>query len=115
MQGAERCKTGAWMEMVSLATPDSPADSKEKPSPSKLQSCISPLLASQHPLPPSPSLTTRIFHSFLLPPHGMLGTILTYILVVLTIWLTCYSIFGQIALPGDEPITITVQGGTVFA
>jgi NhaP-type Na+/H+ or K+/H+ antiporter len=45
----------------------------------------------------------------------MLGTIITYILVVLTIGLTCYSVFGQIALPGAEPITITVQGGTVFA
>lgn len=98
-----------------LATPESPSNSKDKPSPSKLQSCISPLLASQHPLPPSPSLTNRIFYSILLPPHGMLGTILTYMLVVLTIWLTCYSVFGQIALPGAVPITITVQGGTVFA
>jgi len=77
--------------------------------------CISPLLASEHPLPPSPSLINRISHAFLLPPHGPLGTILTYILVVLTIWLTSYSVFGQIALPGDQEINITVKGGTVFA
>jgi len=88
--------------------------SKQKTS-SKFQACISPLLASEHPLPPSPSLINRISHAFLLPPHGPLGTILTYILVVLTIWLTSYSVFGQIALPGDQEINITVKGGTVFA
>jgi NhaP-type Na+/H+ or K+/H+ antiporter len=45
----------------------------------------------------------------------MLGTILTYTLVVLTIWMTSYSVFGQIALPGEEDISFTVAGGTVFA
>jgi len=95
-----------------LATTET--SSNEKTS-SKLQACISPLLASEHPLPPSPSLINRISHAFLLPPHGLLGTILTYILVVLTIWLTSYSVFGQIALPGEQEINISVKGGTVFA
>jgi len=95
--------------------PLSTTESSNQKSSSKLQACILPLLASEHPLPPSPSLTNRISHAFLLPPHGLLGTILTYILVVLTIWLTSYSVFGQIALPGDQEINITVKGGTVFA
>lgn len=97
-----------------LANADPETPLREKPSPPKLD-CFSPLLVSKHPLPPSPSLWSRIHHSFLLPPHGTVGTVLTYILVVLTIWLTCYSVFGQIALPGDQPIIISVKGGTVFA
>lgn len=94
-----------------LSNPGTP----ESPVKNKLRSCISPLLASKHSLPPSPSLPTRVFHSFLLPPHGILGNILTYTLVVFTIWLVCYCVFGKIALPGEEPITLTVKGGTVFA
>jgi len=95
------------------------ADTEQTPqsnsSLSNVQTCISPLLVSQHPLPPSPSFKERIFHAFLLPPHGYLGTILTYLVVIVTIWLTSYSVFGQIALPGEEEIAITVKGGTVFA
>jgi len=82
---------------------------------SSLETCISPLLAAKNPLPPSPTLLDRLFYSVKLPPHGILGTLLTYTVIVLTIWMTCYSVFGQIALPGYQPFTITVQGGTVFA
>ena len=82
---------------------------------SSIETCISPLLAAKNPLPPSPTLLDRIFYSVKLPPHGILGTLLTYTVIVLTIWMTCYSVFGQIALPGYQPFTITIQGGTVFA
>jgi len=113
----EQLKVKAEDEMTrdNSTQPLSTTESSNQKSSSKLQACILPLLASEHPLPPSPSLTNRISHAFLLPPHGLLGTILTYILVVLTIWLTSYSVFGQIALPGDQEINITVKGGTVFA
>jgi len=75
----------------------------------------SPLLASHHALPPSPSLPQRLGHALLCPPHGALGRLLTYTVAAATVWAAAYCVLGRVALPGTAAIDVTVQGGSLFA
>ena len=77
--------------------------------------CCSCLLASKYSLSEAPSFLERARYAFLCPPHSWVGQLLTYCLAVVTIWAVAYCILGKVALPGNGPINITVQGGTVFA
>jgi len=49
------------------------------------------------------------------PTQGRQGLMLTWLLLILTIWGVAVSVLGQVALPGYETITIEIKGGTVFS
>ena len=63
-------------------------------------------LASDHPLPPAPSLAARARHLLLCPPHGAPATLLTYLLALATVWAVAYCILGRVALPGTNTIEV---------
>ena len=81
----------------------------------KLASLAAPLLASKHPLPPSPSLLQRARHALLCPPHGTAAHLLTLALCCLAFWAAAYAVLGRVALPGTTPLTVTIEGGSVFS
>jgi len=89
---------------------------------SKLSSACAPLLHGNTPLPQNSSLFAKFRHGLLCPPHGICGKTLTYMVAVLTVWGVCFSVFGQVSLPGikDEhgevqDLQISIKGGTIFA
>ena len=41
----------------------------------------------------------------LCPPSGQAGQLLTYAVILLTLWAVSYCVLGQVALPGQLPIT----------
>ena len=50
-----------------------------------------------------------------LVPRGKVGNLLTYCLLVLTVWTTSYVMLGRVAIPSDEKLDVSIQAGTVFA
>ena len=81
----------------------------------KKLSCCSCLLVSEHPLPATPSMLEQCWYAMLCPPHDCLGSLLTYLLAVLTVWGVAYCVLGQVAWYTTEDINVTIKGGTVFA
>ena len=49
------------------------------------------------------------------PPRGRPAEILSYSLILLTLWAVSYCVLGQVALPGHHHINITIEGGTLFS
>ena len=49
------------------------------------------------------------------PPRGQPAMILSYALILLTLWAVSYCVLGQVALPGHHHINITIEGGTLFS
>ena len=82
---------------------------------SRALAVASPLLASRRPLPASPTNLQKFRHALLCPPHSALGRFVTFAVAALTVWATAYCVLGRVALPGVEPIVITVHGGSLFA
>jgi len=68
-----------------------------------------------HDLESLTSPLDKLKYIFLCPPHGYLASIITWSLVVVTIWAASYVILGQIALPGREHLNISIEGGTIFS
>ena len=58
----------------------------------KLQTCCSPLV-----------------------PRGKVGELLTFCLLVITVWTTSYVMLGKVAIPSNEKLDVSIQAGTVFA
>jgi len=63
------------------------------------------------------TFSDRIKYSLLCPPHGSLATIITWSVLIITIWATSYVVLGEISLPGTQSLTVNVEirRGTVFA
>ena len=53
---------------------------------------------------PNPSMLEKVKHAYLCPPHGKIGRLLTYIVLVLSLWGSCVSMFGDIATPPNGTI-----------
>ena len=49
------------------------------------------------------------------PPRGRPAEILSYSVILLTLWAVSYCVLGQVALPGHHHINITIEGGTLFS
>jgi len=82
---------------------------------SKISSLMAPLLAKNHQLTAEANCPERMRHALLCPPHGIVGTLLTWTLLVFTIWAVAVTVLGEVALPGYEPIIVEIEGGTVFS
>ena len=59
----------------------------------------------EHELPHNASRAEKFKYTFLCPPHGKVGVLLTYTIFVLSFWGSCAAMFGDIATPPN---------GTVF-
>ena len=49
------------------------------------------------------------------PPRGRPAEILSYSVILLTLWAVSYCVLGQVALPGHHHINVTIEGGTLFS
>ena len=49
------------------------------------------------------------------PPRGRPAEVLTYSLILLTLWGVSYCVLGSVALPGHHHIYVTIEGGTLFS
>ena len=49
------------------------------------------------------------------PPRGRPAEVLSYSLILLSLWAVSYCVLGQVALPGHHHINITIEGGTLFS
>merc|ERR1711974_290431 len=52
---------------------------------------LSPILVKDHDLAPNSSALEKIKYACFCPPHGKLGRILTYAVLVLSLWGSCLS------------------------
>ena len=50
-----------------------------------------------------------------LVPRGKAGHLLTLCLVVIIVWTTSYVMLGNVAIPVDKKLDVSIQAGTVFA
>ena len=53
---------------------------------------------------PNSNALEKIKYACFCPPHGKLGRILTYAVLVLSLWGSCLSMFGDIAAPPNGTI-----------
>ena len=49
------------------------------------------------------------------PPQGRTAEVMTYSVILLTLWAVSYCVLGKVALPGHHHINITIEGGTLFS
>ena len=49
------------------------------------------------------------------PPRGRPAEILSYSVILVTLWAVSYCVLGQVALPGHHHINVTIEGGTLFS
>ena len=65
------------------------------------------------------SLTTvapsRAWWRGLCPPEGRPAEVVTYSVILVTLWAVSYCVLGQVALPGHQHIHVTIEGGTLFS
>ena len=49
------------------------------------------------------------------PPRGRTAEMLSYSVILVTLWAVSYCVLGQVALPGHHHIHVTIEGGTLFS
>merc|ERR1719430_1328426 len=77
----------------------------------KIHSIFSPCLLSKSTLDPTDGYCSKIVYGLLCPPHGKVGQLLTYCLLVILIWTTAFVMLGRVAVPSQEKIDVSIQGG----
>jgi len=82
---------------------------------SRLLSALEPVLLKDKSLDDNAGIGARLRHAVLCPPHGRLGDLLAWTLLILTLWGAAVAILGPVALPMYEPLLVEIQGGTVFS
>ena len=53
---------------------------------------------------PDPGALEKVKYAFLCPPHGRMGRLFTYTVLILSLWGSCVSMFGSIAMPPNGTI-----------
>ena len=83
---------------------------------------ISPIMTKENELPPNPNLLDRLKYSFSCPPHGKVSKMITYTILLLSLWGSCISMFGDIATPPHGTIfwliilvTVAMLFGWIFS
>ncbi|XP_071492549.1 sodium/hydrogen exchanger 9B2-like [Diadema antillarum] len=61
-----------------------------------------PCTTKYNPLPPNASRWQRLKFAFLCPPHGVVGKLVTYTLLVVLLWAVLFTVTGAEALPGGN-------------
>lgn len=57
------------------------------------------LTTSKNPLPENPTIPQRIKYAFLCPPHGIIGSYVTVLLIFAILYAVLLSLLGEMALP----------------
>ena len=73
-----------------------------------LRSSFRTVLVSKNPLPANPTNMEKIGDSLRCPPHGTVGKLITIMITVLSLWASCISMFGDVAMPPRGTIFILI-------
>ncbi len=71
----------------------------------------------KNPLPPDPCRADLIKHALRCPPHGVIASSLSRMLLPVVLWVACFAALGPIARPPDGTIfllVVLVVSGIVF-
>ena len=64
--------------------------------------CLRPILVSENPLSNDSSQLDRFFDALRCPPHGRVGKVLTLVIIVFALWVTCLSIFVPVTVSNSN-------------
>ena len=82
--------------------------------------CCNTCLWMHHPLPENATWRQKCNYSFMCPPHGIVGYIVTSVIAVALLWGTTWSILQDEAFPGNNIFALIVLyvacniGGILF-